>query len=144
MNLENIKSFIELAKSEGVAELKYEEKDLKIEVNFNTSSSQIIAPAYTQTAPTTSGSEANAEASGSNYHEITSPFVGTFYGSSAPGKPNYVSVGDKVSIGQTLCILEAMKIMNEIESDISGEIVEICVSNESLVEFGQVLFRVKA
>ena len=142
MNLENIKSFIELAKSEGVAELKYEEKDLKIEVNFNTSSSHIMAPTFTQAAPV--GAVAEAESTKSNFHEVTSPFVGTYYGSSAPGKPNYVNVGDKISNGQTLCILEAMKIMNEIESDISGEIVEICVSNESLVEFGQVLFRVKA
>jgi acetyl-CoA carboxylase biotin carboxyl carrier protein len=141
MNLENIKSFIELAKSEGVAELKYEEKDLKIEVNFNTSSSQIMAPTYTQAAPS---AEVSNQPVKSNYHEVTSPFVGTFYSSASPDKPNYVNVGDKVSNGQTLCILEAMKIMNEIESDISGEIVEICVSNESLVEFGQVLYRVKA
>lgn len=141
MNLENIKSFIELAKSEGVAELKYEEKDLKIQVNFNTSSSQIMAPNYTQ--PQTAV-ETEKQAVKSNYHEITSPFVGTFYASASPDKPNYVNVGDRVSNGQTLCILEAMKIMNEIESDISGEIVEVCVSNESLVEFGQVLFRVKA
>jgi acetyl-CoA carboxylase biotin carboxyl carrier protein len=76
-------------------------------------------------------------------HDITSPFVGTFYSQPAPGKPAYVKVGDKVSKGQTLCILEAMKIMNEIEADISGEVVELCVDNENLVEFGQPLFKIR-
>ena len=69
--------------------------------------------------------------------------MGTFYASPAPDKGAYVKVGDKVSKGQTLCILEAMKIMNEIESDANGEIVEICVENESLVEYGQTLFKVR-
>ncbi|MAX65480.1 MAG: acetyl-CoA carboxylase biotin carboxyl carrier protein [Bacteriovoracaceae bacterium] len=144
MNLENIKKFIDLAKNEGVAELKYEEKDLKISVNFNVQKSQVtmpsVAPLYQEKAEVENHSKAkNPE----NFHEVTSPFVGTYYGQSAPGKPAFVKVGDKVSKGQTLCILEAMKIMNEIESDVSGEIVEVCVDNESLVEFGQTLFKVR-
>ena len=143
MNIDNIKKFIEIAKEEGVASLKYEEKDLKISVNFATGEvAPIMAPQVAVTPQTTSATPSTTTSS--QYHEVKSPFVGTFYGASAPGKPNYVNVGDKVSNGQTLCILEAMKIMNEIESDISGEIVEICVENESLVEYGQTLFKIKA
>ena len=69
--------------------------------------------------------------------------MGTFYSSPGPGKSVYVKVGDKVKTGQALCVLEAMKIMNEIDADINGEVVEICVENESLVEFGQPLFKIK-
>lgn len=141
MNIENIKSFIKLAKSEGVSELKYEEKDLKISVNFNVSSP--VATSF-QVAPQVSVDKKSKSETKSNFHEIKSPFVGTFYTSPSPGKPNFVKVGDKISSGQTLCILEAMKIMNEIESDTTGEVVEVCVDNESLVEYGQVLFRIKA
>jgi len=75
--------------------------------------------------------------------EITSPMVGTFYASQAPGKPPYVTVGDRVTKGQPLCIVEAMKIMNELPSEYSGIIREVCVSNEDPVEFGQVLFRIE-
>lgn len=147
MKLENVKKFIELAKSEGVSELKYEEKDLKIAVSFSTGIiAQPIAHHPTQSsAHSTTPSQSSAEniSESENFHVITSPFVGTFYASSAPGEPSFVNVGDKVFPGKTLCILEAMKIMNEIESDTSGEIVEICVENESLVEYGQALFKVR-
>ncbi len=74
---------------------------------------------------------------------INSPMVGTFYASSAPDKPAYVKVGDKVKKGQVVCIVEAMKLMNEIESDVDGEIVEILVSNEDMVEYGQPMFVIK-
>jgi acetyl-CoA carboxylase biotin carboxyl carrier protein len=142
MDLKVLKSFIDLAKQEGVAELKYETKDIKISVNLSSAPS-LVQPVYqATTAPITSKSSPENKQN-SNFHEIKSPFVGTFYTSSAPGKPTFVKVGDKVSKGQTLCILEAMKIMNEIECDVTGEIVEICLENESLVEYGQVLFRVK-
>ena len=75
--------------------------------------------------------------------EITSPMVGTFYRAPAPDAPPYVETGDRVAKGQTLCILEAMKLMNELESEVSGTIREICVENAEPVEFGQVLFRVE-
>ncbi len=74
---------------------------------------------------------------------INSPMVGTFYASSAPDKPAYVKVGDKVKKGQVVCIVEAMKLMNEIESEIDGEIVEILVNNEDMVEYGQPMFVIK-
>ena len=75
-------------------------------------------------------------------HEVESPMVGTFYRAPAPDAPPYVEVGDRVQQGETLCILEAMKLMNELESEVSGEIREICVQNAEPVEYGQVLFRI--
>ncbi|WP_032525733.1 acetyl-CoA carboxylase biotin carboxyl carrier protein [Prochlorococcus marinus] len=75
--------------------------------------------------------------------EITSPMVGTFYRAAAPGEEPFVEVGSNINVGQTICILEAMKLMNEIESEFNAEIVEILVENGTPVEFGQVLMRVK-
>lgn len=75
---------------------------------------------------------------------IKSPMVGTFYSKSAPTASPFVKVGDKVKKGQVLCILEAMKLMNEIESEYDGEITEICVKDDEMVEFGQVLFKIKS
>jgi len=79
----------------------------------------------------------------SDLTEITSPMVGTFYRAAAPGEEPFVEVGSNVKVGQTICILEAMKLMNEIESEFNAEIVEILVENGTPVEFGQVLMRVK-
>ena len=79
-----------------------------------------------------------------NLHKITSPMVGTFYSSSSPDTPQYVSVGDRVSKDSIVCIVEAMKLFNEIEAEVEGEIVEILVDNGQLVEYGQPLFLVKA
>jgi len=75
--------------------------------------------------------------------EITSPMVGTFYRAAAPGEEPFVELGSKINVGQTICILEAMKLMNEIESEFNAEIIEILVENGTPVEFGQVLMRVK-
>jgi len=79
----------------------------------------------------------------SDLTEITSPMVGTFYRAAAPGEEPFVEVGNTVKVGQTICILEAMKLMNEIESEFNAEIVEILVENGTPVEFGQVLMRIK-
>ena len=79
----------------------------------------------------------------SDLTEITSPMVGTFYRAAAPGEEPFVEVGNNIKIGQTICILEAMKLMNEIESEFNAEIVEILVENGTPVEFGQILMRVK-
>ena len=78
-----------------------------------------------------------------NYKIVKSPMVGTFYASSSPKKEPFVKVGDKVHKGQVLCIVEAMKLMNEIESEFDGEIAEICVNNEDIVEYGTPLFKIK-
>lgn len=139
MNLKLLKEFIELAKSEGVSELKYEEDKLKFEVSFKNNSTQ--EPVFYQPKQTQPVLEEKTDIT--CFHEVKSPFVGTFYASSSPGKPPFVRVGDAVKKGQRICILEAMKIMNEIESDRDGIIAEICVENESLVEYGQVLFKIK-
>ena len=78
-----------------------------------------------------------------NCNIIKSPMVGTFYTSSSPDKPVFVRVGDKVKKGDTLCIIEAMKLMNEIQSEFDGEIVDICVENEAMVDYGKPLFKIK-
>ena len=78
-----------------------------------------------------------------NYKIIKSPMVGTFYASSAPDKAPFVQVGDKVHKGQVVCIVEAMKLMNEIESEYDGEVVEICMNNEDIVEYGAELIKIK-
>ena len=133
MNLDNVKKFIELAKHEGVAELKYEDKELKIAVNFNSQpTSAIQAFSHTNQVSEVGSSSSENSVVDANIYIVTSPFVGTYYAASSPDKDNFVTVGQKVSAGQTLCILEAMKIMNEIESDMGGEIVEICVENEPI------------
>lgn len=145
MDLKILKDFINLAKEEGVSELKYETKELKVSVNFSGPNNvqSFYQPAHNTISSTSAAKVENTVEQKSNFHEIKSPFVGTFYSSSSPDKAPYVQVGDRISKGQTLCILEAMKIMNEIESDISGEVVEVCVDNESLVEYGQTLFKIK-
>lgn len=140
MNVEKLKEFIAVAKDSGVTELKYENNEEKYAVSFGgvvgvqaqaLSVHHQVAEAPTQT------SEDNG------LIEITSPFVGTYYKASSPDTPPYVKVGDHISPGQILCIVEAMKIMNEIESEITGEIVEVCVTNETFIEFGEVLFKIR-
>lgn len=98
------------------------------------------APPMDASAPAPASVESVTVAS--NLLEVTSPMVGTFYSSPAPDAPSYTDIGARVSPGDTLCIIEAMKLMNELECEISGTIVELCVENAQPVEFGQVLFRV--
>ena len=94
-------------------------------------------------APSADSGAAAAAPPRSNLVEVKSPMVGTFYRSPAPEAPAYVEVGSRVSRGQTLCILEAMKLMNELESDLAGTVREVCVENGEPVEYGQVLFRIE-
>lgn len=101
-----------------------------------------VAPAAAPAPEAAPAAGAPAAAPASNLIEVTSPMVGTFYRAPAPDAPSYVDVGSKVSPGDTLCIIEAMKLMNELECEVSGTIAEICVENAQPVEFGQVLFRV--
>ena len=151
LNIESLKEIVKVAKDQGVTELSIEAKDFKVSVNFAGTPTQVHhvqavhAPAPSHHAPVAApvAAPVKAQAVDAGLHVIKSPFVGTFYGAPSPGKPNYAKIGDKVKAGQPLCVLEAMKIMNEIDSDINGEIVEICVDNESLVEFGQPLFKIK-
>jgi len=98
-------------------------------------------PPSASVAPDSEAQEAEGD-SDTGLAEVTSPMVGTFYRAPAPDAPPYVETGDRVEKGQTVCILEAMKLMNELEAEVSGTIREICVDNAEPVEFGQVLFRI--
>jgi len=101
------------------------------------------APAPAASAPAPAEPPQAKASSSEGLLEVTSPMVGTFYRAPAPDAPSYVEEGGKISVGDTLCIIEAMKLMNELESEVKGTIVEICVENAQPVEFGQVLFRVR-
>lgn len=101
------------------------------------------APAAAPTAPAPSASAPEPAPAAASGTEITSPMVGTFYRAPTPDAPAYVEVGKKVSKGDTLCIIEAMKLMNELEADISGTVTAILADNGEPVEFGQVLFRIE-
>ncbi len=104
----------------------------------------MMAAPQMQAAPAAPAPEPVAPPSSTqNWVEIKSPMVGTFYRAPAPGEPNFVNVGDKITNGQAVCILEAMKLMNELEAEVSGEVIEILVENGQPVEFDQPLMRVK-
>jgi len=140
MEIKKIKELIKLAKTEGITDLKYKSGDDEVSFKFFNGVEVTHAPTlsfkHQEASPVVENSK-------SNLLEVKSPFVGTFYASPSPDSSVYVQKGDRVKKGQPLCIVEAMKIMNEIESEFSGEIVEICVENENYVEYGQVLFRIK-
>ena len=126
----------------------FDKKDLTNNSITNNSLEKQITSAQVTSADNIS-LQGNSEASQvappgrSELVEITSPMVGTFYRAAAPGEDPFVELGSKIKVGQTICILEAMKLMNEIESEFNAEIVEILVDNGTPVEFGQVLMRVK-
>ena len=152
----SLKEFVKLAKDAGATELVYETKTIKLKVSFGATGTPLMMATPTASVPVASVTQPTTTTKATpvpprevtpahdiGLYVIKSPFVGTYYSSPAPGKPVYVKVGDKVQVGQTLCVLEAMKIMNEIDTDTAGEVVEICVENESLVEYGQALFKIK-
>ena len=100
----------------------------------------VDVPAQGETVP---AAPPPAAGSRSDLVDVTAPMVGTFYTAPAPGDPPFVEIGNRINVGQTICILEAMKLMNELEAEVAGEVVEILVDNGTPVEFGQVLMRVK-
>ena len=116
-----------------VSNTSFDRQTIANEKTFNNNIPVVNEPEPPQVAPPAR----------SDLTEITSPMVGTFYRAAAPGEEPFVEVGNNVKVGQTICILEAMKLMNEIESEFNAEIVEILVENGTPVEFGQVLMRVK-
>ncbi len=139
-----------------IQEFKLEGDDFRLEVRRNLPAPVTAAPlpaalppAPAPAPPVQARAEAPsapppvAAASRSDLVEITAPMVATFYRSPAPGDPSFVELGSRIHVGQTVCILEAMKLMNELEAEVSGEVVEILVENGTPVEFGQVLMRVK-
>lgn len=139
-----------------IQELKLEGDDFRLEVRRNLPGAAPVAmiqapaamamppaPASAPVPATPSAPPPAAPAARSDLLEITAPMVATFYRSPAPGEAPFVEVGTRIATGQTVCILEAMKLMNELEAEVSGEVVEILVENGTPVEFGQVLMRVK-
>ncbi|MBR1754356.1 acetyl-CoA carboxylase biotin carboxyl carrier protein [bacterium] len=139
-NKDNVKELINLLNENNLTEISVKNGDKEIVIKKE--SCVMSAPA----APLTAVSAVSADQprpKTDTRRKITSPMVGTFYSSSSPTASPYVEIGDVVAEGQVVCIIEAMKLMNEIESDISGKIVEICVQNGEAVEFGQTLMYVE-
>jgi acetyl-CoA carboxylase biotin carboxyl carrier protein len=144
---EDFGELFDFLKSKGIAEFEWNKGDQKIMVKTmnsvspgsSSSISTVSVPTHSVTATRTE-SVSVSSVEPASYKKISSPFVGTFYRSPSPTSPSYVEVGKRVSSGETLCIVEAMKLMNEIEADFSGTIVEILVENGQAVEFGEPLF----
>jgi len=144
MKLDDVEKLVKLLEKSDLNELYWSEGDKKLVLKKGGAVLQ-AAPAPVSLAPApVAAPQAVVDSApvADGLKEVTSPMVGTFYSSASPDVAAFVSVGDKVTKGQTLCIVEAMKLMNEIESEVTGVIKEICVDNESPVEFGTVLFKV--
>jgi len=151
---QQLRELISLLGDSDIQELKLEGDDFRLELRRNLPVAQ--APVVMQAAPTVAApvvaaplpatpsvAPPPAAAARGDLVEITAPMVATFYRAPSPGDPAFVELGARINVGQTVCILEAMKLMNELEAEVSGEVVEILVENGTPVEFGQVLMRVK-
>lgn len=157
MELKEIKELIKLVSESGVSEVEVERGDFKVSIKKIEEKTTIIqqaaAPmvqAYAPAAPQAPVASAPVAPSApvhtpvaSNLITIKSPMIGTYYKTPSPDKPAFVNVGDEIKVGQVLCIVEAMKLFNEIESEVSGRIVKILVENSSPVEYDQPLFLVE-
>ncbi len=148
--LEDLKSLIATLEAGGVNEFEYEDEKARLRLSFGPTgvvAAPMIAPTYAAAphAPAAAGGAPAAAAAedDANVVYVTSPFVGTFYRSPSPDSPMFTDVGQSIKPGQTLCIIEAMKLMNEIEAEVSGTVAAILVENGTSVEFGQKLFKVK-
>jgi acetyl-CoA carboxylase biotin carboxyl carrier protein len=145
ISLEQLKSLLETLEKGDVSEFEYEDESVKLRLALGKKVAPVIhaaPPIMTATASSVANAKPSDDADPSVVF-ITSPFVGTFYRAPSPDVSNFVEVGSQVKQGQTLCIIEAMKLMNEIESDASGTILDILVENGKSVEFGQKLFKLK-
>jgi len=153
MNLKDIQSLIKFVAKSGVNEVKLEMKDIKINIRNTAKEKTIVQSAPVQqvaapamAAPTQSNAPAATPTTESNdddkYITITSPIIGTFYRKPSPDKPTFISVGDTVQEDSIVCIIEAMKLFNEIEAEVNGKIVKVLVEDSTPVEFGQPLFLV--
>lgn len=151
MDIRKVKKLIELLDESGIAEIEIKEGEESVRISRYAQGaaptvSMAPQPAMQAPAPAHAGSPAPSAAPSApaepeeTGHQVTAPMVGTFYSSSSPGSPPFVQVGDRVKAGDTLCIVEAMKMMNQIESEVSGVIKSIRVQNGDPVEYGQVLF----
>ena len=157
MDIKQIQELIKFVSRSGVNEVAIEQENFKITIKTNQTPTvvqatipqqaplvQAAAPVATApTAPAAATPAVPAADDTSKYITIKSPMIGTFYRSSSPDKPMFVNVGDEISTGKVVCIIEAMKLFNEIESEVSGRIVKILVDNASPVEYDQPLFLVE-
>ncbi|GHA75062.1 acetyl-CoA carboxylase biotin carboxyl carrier protein subunit [Formosimonas limnophila] len=148
MDLRKLKTLIDLVSESEISELEITEAEGKVrivkggtqqQVVYTTQATAPAAAAATMAAPAPAAAVEAAPAAPTG-HQVKSPMVGTFYGASSPGAAPFVAVGDTVKKGQTVCIIEAMKLLNEIEADADGVIKQILVENGQPVEFGQPLF----
>jgi len=155
MDIKQIQELIKFVSRSGVNEVAIEQKDFKITIKTNQAPTVInttvpaqapqvlaAAPAAQPAAVTNAAPVAEVDDS-SKYITIKSPMIGTFYRSASPEKPSFANVGDEISVGKVICIIEAMKLFNEIESEVSGRIVKVLVDNSSPVEYDQPLFLVE-
>ena len=158
MDFKQIQELIKMINKSNIGEVTIEEKGFKVTIKQKEEPVQqvIAAPNYAQ-APAPQMQAPSAPSAGSqlpaskapeavaadNYLTIKSPMIGTFYRSSGPGKPSFVEIGDEVSVGKVVCIIEAMKLFNEIESEVKGRIVKVLVEDASPVEYDQPLFLVE-
>ena len=152
MNIKDIQQLIKFVAKSGVSEVKIESKDLKIGIKKDSSSKSVIYKDVPQIIdqtivpdnrePETAQATENpqTEENETSLITIASPIIGTFYRKPSPDKPNFVEIGDVISEGDVLCVIEAMKLFNEIETEFSGKIVKILVDDSSPVEFDQPLF----
>ena len=149
MDIRKVKKLIELLDESGIAEIEITEGEESVRISRYPAGAPVAAapvaaplaapaPAPAPSAP--AATDALAEAKEEDGFEVTAPMVGTFYAASSPGAAPYVQVGDRVNEGDTLCIIEAMKMMNQIEADVSGVVKSIRIQNGEPVEYGQVLF----
>jgi acetyl-CoA carboxylase biotin carboxyl carrier protein len=156
--LSELRELVEFLKASEVAEFAWSKGEVTLELKFQGAGADVdmgrlaqlmaSAPAPVAAAPVAAAAVAAAAAAQAEpevkHHVVKSPIVGTFYEAPSPGSPPFVKVGDVVEVGQVLCIVEAMKLMNEIESDAAGEVVERIASTGQPVEYGQPLFAIKA
>jgi acetyl-CoA carboxylase biotin carboxyl carrier protein len=149
MDIRKIKKLIELLEESGIAEIEIKEGEEAVRISrMPTGAAAHHIPTYALPAappaaapvPAIAAPEAPAARPRPNEHVVTAPMVGTFYSAPTPGAKPFVEIGDEVKVGQTLCIIEAMKMMNQIESDKSGRVTSIMAQNGDPVEFGQPLF----
>ena len=155
MNIKEIEALIKFVQKVGVSEVSIEQKDVKITIKTHPAAQQVIhaAPqmmmsAAPPAAPAVSTSTPPAEikpaaSDESKYITVKSPMIGTFYRTPSPDKPVFINVGDEIKPGKVLCIIEAMKLFNEIESEVAGRIVKVLVDNATPVEYDQPLFLVE-
>ncbi len=145
MDIRKVKKLIELLDESGIAEIEITEGEESVRISRYSAHAPAAAPAVAAAAapvaaPAAAPPPTPAEVIDEDGYEVTAPMVGTYYAASSPGAAPYVQVGDRVSEGDTLCIIEAMKMMNQIEADVAGVVKSIRIQNGEPVEFGQVLF----